>query len=108
MQIARDEFFRSLWQRLLRFCHLLHPSDMLEIAYPLICCPCARGMAQALLPLEENHNVVEEVIKLYYSSSTSASVASAWGSQNVISMARYNSMAAVSSVRASARRPNLA
>jgi hypothetical protein len=41
-------------------------------------------------------------IGLYYSS-TYASAASAWGSQKVMSMARYRSMAVDSSVRACSR-----
>ena len=87
---------------------MLHPSDMGRISYPLTCCPCAQDMTRALLPLEKNHNVVAEVIKLYYGSSTCASAASAWGSQKVISMVRYNSMAVDSAARASTRRPILA
>ena len=56
--------------------------------------------------LEENKSFWQEgILGHLYWPSTCASAASVWGSQNVMSMARYNSTAADSSTRASTRRP---
>src|SRR5262245_27564523 len=70
--------------------------------------PLEEPIGQALLPLEERENLLKDGIVIHYRPSTAASATSAWGSQNVISMARYNSMAADSSARAGPVRPILA
>src|SRR6266581_3644712 len=49
---------------------------------------------------KEGKHLCQEGIIVHYRSSTCASAASAWGSQNVISMARYISIAVNSAVRA--------
>src|SRR5882724_6455492 len=58
--------------------------------------------------VEEFQHVVEQRVKVHHHPSTCASSASAWGSQKVMSMARYSSMAVDNSARASARHPILA
>ena len=54
---------------------------------------------------EKSMNPCQKSIIVHYCCSTRASAASAWGSQKVMSMTRYNSMAAVSSTRACSTRP---
>ena len=60
------------------------------------------------LLLKQGKNLRQEGIIVPYRSSTCASATSACGSQNVISMARYISMAVDSSARACSRWPVLA
>ncbi len=57
--------------------------------------------------LEQLDDLVEHRIKVHHRPSTCASAASAWGSQKVMSMARYSSMAVDSSARACSRWPSL-
>jgi hypothetical protein len=59
-------------------------------------------------PTGEGHASCQHGHRFPYCLSICASAASVWGSQKVIAMARYNSTAADSSARASARRPLLA
>src|SRR5262249_18071079 len=66
------------------------------------------AIGKALLPREERDDLLKDSIVIHHRPSTAASVASTWGSQNVISMARYNAMAADSSARAGPVRPILA
>jgi hypothetical protein len=47
--------------------------------------------------LEQCNDLLEDGVVIHHGFSTCASAASACGSQNVIAMARYNSMAAESS-----------
>ena len=60
------------------------------------------------LALKQLEYLSQHFIKRHDPSSTCAMAASAWGSQNVISMDRYSSMAADRSARACSRRPILA
>jgi hypothetical protein len=54
---------------------------------------------------QRRDHMIEHRIKVHHRPSTCASVASAWGSHKVISMARYHSMAADNSACACSRRP---
>src|SRR4029450_8310878 len=54
---------------------------------------------------DEVDHLIEHRVEVHYHPSTCASAASACGSQNVISMARYRSMAAAMAVRACSARP---
>jgi hypothetical protein len=65
--------------------------------------PFQHPIREALFPLEEPDNLIEDGIVVHHLPSTWASVASACGSQKVMSMARYRSMAADSSARACSR-----
>src|SRR5262249_17597437 len=56
---------------------------------------------------EQVDHLIEHRIEIHYGPSPCASTASAWGSQNVISIVRYNSMAVASSLRACSRWPSL-
>jgi hypothetical protein len=78
--------------------------------------PAPVFLPDTLLPgmARSSHTMVAENVRKYHMGSvvtpdhrpsTSASAAFASGSHNVISMARYRSMAVFSSARASARRP---
>jgi hypothetical protein len=57
---------------------------------------------------EELDHLIKHRVEVHHRPSICASAASAWGSQNVISIARYRSMAVERSARASSRRPVLA
>ena len=57
------------------------------------------------LLLKQGKNLRQEGIIVHYRSSTCASATSACGSQNIMSMARYISMAVDSSARACCRWP---
>src|SRR6516164_6509586 len=57
-------------------------------------------IGKTLLPLEESQGLGDDGIIVHYRPSICASAASVWGSQNVISMARYSAMAVDSAVRA--------
>src|SRR5262249_8001058 len=65
-------------------------------------------ISDALLLLEESKHLCQNGIVVHQRPSTSASAASVWGSQNVISMARYSAMAVDNSVWAGSRRPVVA
>src|SRR5262249_35770406 len=69
---------------------------------------CEHPIGQALLLLEEGEHLGQDSIVVHYRPSTCASAASVWGSQKVISIARYISRAVASAVRAGSRWPILA
>jgi hypothetical protein len=75
---------------------------------------CEQLIIQGKLPLQgaighpssaakQVNHLIEYRIEIHHRPSTCASAASAWGSQKVMSMARYRSMAADSSARAGSR-----
>src|SRR5207245_8672848 len=64
-----------------------------------------RAVRHPTAPAEEVHHLVEYLVEVHHHPSTCASAASAWGSQKVMSMARYRAIAADRAARAGARRP---
>src|SRR5215211_4295471 len=54
---------------------------------------------------QQGDHLIEHRIEIHHRPSTCASAASAWGSQNVMSMARYHSMAVDNSGCACSRQP---
>src|SRR5262249_23570779 len=60
-------------------------------------------IGKTVLPLQERQGLGQDGIVVHYRPSTCASTASVWGSQKVISMAWYISMAVMSAVWARSR-----
>src|SRR5262245_47851848 len=65
-------------------------------------------IGHATVPAEELDDLFQHRIKVHHRPSICASAASAWGSQKVMSMLRYSSMAVDSSARACSRGPIVA